>query len=135
MENDTMQELKELLQSADWKQEKHVPMIEMPNAVKKDEVMRLTVSVGKQVAHPNTTGHHIEWIEVYFHPDGEKFPVLLGRFDFAAHGAGAQGVDTSTIYTAPEVSVAFKTGKPGRVMAMSYCNIHGLWTGTADLKF
>ena len=132
---ETMAELKELLQSADWKQEKHVPVIEMPKAVKKDEVLRLTVSVGKQIAHPNTTAHHIAWIEVYFHPDGEKFPVLIGRYDFSAHGAGAQGVDTSTVYTAPEVSVAFKAGKPGKVMALSYCNIHGLWTGTADLKF
>jgi superoxide reductase len=130
-----MAELKELLQSADWKQEKHVPVIELPKAVKKDEVLRVTVSVGKQVAHPNTTAHHIAWLEVYFHPDGEKFPVLIGRYDFMAHGAGAQGADTSTIFAHPEVNVAFKTGKPGKVLALSYCNIHGLWTGSAELKF
>jgi superoxide reductase len=130
-----MAELKELMQSADWKQEKHVPVIDMPTAVKKDEIMKVTVSVGKQIAHPNTTAHHIAWIEVYFHPAGEKFPVLIGRSEFSAHGAGAQGVDTSTIYTHPEVSVAFKAGKSGKVLAMSYCNIHGLWTSSADLNF
>jgi superoxide reductase len=130
-----MAELKELIQTADWKQEKHVPVIEMPNTVKKDEIVRLTVSVGKQIAHPNTTAHHIASMEVYFHPDGEKFPILLGRYDFMAHGSGAQGADTSTVFTHPEVNVAFKTGKPGKVLAMSYCNIHGLWTSSADLKF
>ena len=130
-----MAELKELMQSADWKTEKHVPVIDMPTAVKKDEIMKLTVSVGKQIAHPNTTAHHIAWIEVFFHPEGEKFPVLIGRAEFSAHGAGAQGVDTSTIYTHPEIALAFKAGKPGKVLAMSYCTIHGLWTSSADLKF
>ena len=68
-----MAELKELFQSADWKKEKHVPVIDAPPKAKKGEFTKITVSVGKEIAHPNTTEHHIRWIEVYFLPKGEKF--------------------------------------------------------------
>jgi len=27
-----------------------------------------------------------------------------------------------------------KTQKPGTLMAMSYCNIHGLWQSSAELE-
>jgi len=122
-----MTEIKDLLQSADWKKEKHVPVIDAPDSAKKGGLFRVTLTVGKEIAHPNTTAHHISWIAVYFLPDGEKFPYQVGRFDFASHGASALGPDTSTVYTQPEVSCAFKSDKPGTILASSYCNIHGLW--------
>jgi superoxide reductase len=61
------------IQEADWKKEKHVPVIEVPDQVKVDEVFEVKVSLGKEIAHPNTTEHHISWISLYFHPEGEKF--------------------------------------------------------------
>jgi superoxide reductase len=129
-----MTDIKELFQSADWKQEKHMPVIEVPTAVKKDELARINVAVGKEIAHPNTTEHHIEWIEVYFLAEGDKNPHTIGRFEFSAHGAGAQGPNTSSIYTQPEVASVLKTGKPGTILATSYCNIHGLWSNSVALK-
>jgi superoxide reductase len=129
-----MTDIRELYQSADWKQEKHVPVIELPEGVKKDESMRIGVTVGKEIAHPNTTEHHIEWIEVYFLPEGEKFPHTIGRFEFSAHGASGEGPNTSTIYTEPKVLVTLKTGKPGTLLAASYCNIHGLWNSSTAIK-
>jgi len=129
-----MKNLNELLQTGDWKQEKHSPVIEAPDKVKKGEPVKITVSVGREIPHPNTTAHHISWIEVYFLPDGEKFPHEVGRFELTAHGASAQGPDTSTIYTAPEVTVTFKTEKSGTILAASYCNIHGLWENSKELK-
>lgn len=129
-----MKQIGELFQSADWKTEKHVPVIEIPAKVKKGENIKMVISVGKQIAHPNTTEHHIAWVEVIFLPDGEKFPYHLGRFEFTAHGASTQGPNTSTVYTHPEVLVTFKTEKSGAVYAFSCCNIHGLWTGSMDLK-
>lgn len=129
-----MKQIGELFQSADWKAEKHVPVIDLPVKVKKEENIKMVVSVGKQIPHPNTTEHHIAWIEVLFLPDGEKFPYHLGRFEFMAHGASAQGPNTSTVYTHPEVSVTFKTEKLGIVYAYSYCNIHGLWTSSMAIK-
>ncbi len=129
-----MKQIGELFQSADWKAEKHVPVIDLPAKVKKGENVKIVVSVGKQITHPNTTEHHIAWIEVLFLPDSEKFPFHLGRFEFMAHGASSQGPNTSTVYTHPEVSVTFKTEKPGIAYAYSYCNIHGLWTSSMEIK-
>jgi len=126
-----MKDFKELLQSGDWKGEKHVPSIEIKN---KEEKITVEVGVGKEIPHPNTTEHHISWIEVYFLPEGEKFPYLLGKYEFTAHGASSQGPNTSGVYTEPWITLNFKTQKSGTLYALSYCNIHGLWTNSADLK-
>ena len=128
-----MAELKELLQSADWKKEKHVPVIEVSDVIKKGDAAKISVIVGKEIAHPNTTEHHIRWIEVYFLAEGEKFPCQIGHFDFTAHGESAQGPNMSTIFTSPDVVISLKTEKSGTIMASSYCNIHGLWTSAKKL--
>ncbi|MDD3905616.1 MAG: class II SORL domain-containing protein [Candidatus Omnitrophica bacterium] len=122
-----MAQLNEIFQSADWKKEKHIPVIDAPADVKKGEFFRISVCVGKEIAHPNTTAHHIMWIAVFFLPDGEKFPYQIGRAEFDAHGASTLGADTSTVFTHSEAVLSMKTDKPGTIMATSYCNIHGLW--------
>jgi superoxide reductase len=129
-----MADFKELLQSADWKAEKHVPVIEAPEQIKKGEFFKVTVSVGKSIPHPNTTEHHISWIEVYFLPEGEKFPYQIGRSEFTTHGESTQGPNTSTVYTNPEAALTFKTEKSGAIFASSYCNIHGLWQNLKVIK-
>ena len=129
-----MEELKDLFQSADWKKEKHVPVIECPDKVKKGEIFRVTVTIGKEIAHHNKTEHHISWIAVYFHPQDEKFPYRIGRADFSAHGASVNGPDTSSVYTNHEATLSFKTDKPGLILASSYCNIHGLWQNSREIK-
>ncbi|MDD5566298.1 MAG: desulfoferrodoxin family protein, partial [Candidatus Omnitrophica bacterium] len=80
-----MPEFKELFQAADWKKEKHVPVIEAAAKIKKGEAVKVAVSVGKEIPHPNTSEHHIRWIEVYFLPDAEKFPYQAARAEFVAH--------------------------------------------------
>jgi superoxide reductase len=102
----------ELLQSADWKSEKHVPVIEI---LEKGEKVKVKVSVGKEIAHPNKTEHHIVWIEVYFKPEGSKFPYMVGKANFSAHGASTDGPDTSSVYTEPDVNMSFKTQKSGTI--------------------
>ena len=129
-----MKEFSDLLQTADWKAEKHVPVIEAPAEAAKGEMVDVTVAVGKEIPHPNTSAHHISWIEVYFLPEGEKFPYQLGKAEFSAHGASAQGADTSGVYTHPSAAVSFKTEKSGTIYAVSYCKIHGLWKGARDIK-
>lgn len=124
---------KELLQTADWKSEKHVPVIEAPDKAKKGEVIEVKVSVGKGIPHPNTTEHHITRASIYFLSKGEKFPYELGRFEFSAHGASTQGPNTSTIYTQPAAVYSFKSDKSGTLIAISYCNIHGLWQSSKEL--
>ncbi|MBN2380470.1 class II SORL domain-containing protein [candidate division WOR-3 bacterium] len=115
------------IQSADWKTEKHVPVIDCPNKVKPDEWVKVIVTLGKEIAHPNTTEHHIRWIKAFFVPDGAKFAYDLGTFEFNAHGESTEGPNKGPVYTHHEASFSFKTTKPGTINALSYCNIHGLW--------
>lgn len=129
-----MTNIGDLLQSADWKTEKHVPVIEGPDKIGKGQALAIEVSVGKQIAHPNTTEHHIRSIEVYFLATGEKFPYQIARFEFNAHGESAQGPNTSTIFSEPKVTAVFKTEKSGVIMATAYCNIHGLWRSEKEIK-
>lgn len=123
-----------LIQKADWKKEKHVPVIDCPETVKKDQLFDVKVGIGKEIAHPNTTEHHIRWIDVYFHPVGEKFPYHIGHFEFTAHGESVDGPNTSTVYTHHAVTASFKTGKSGRILAVALCNIHGLWQSFKEVK-
>src|SRR5512136_1097720 len=84
---------------ADWKIEKHVPVIECSATVKADAMFDVKVSVGKQVSHPNTVAHHITWIALYFYPEGEKFVHQIGRVDFMAHGEAVEGPDVGPVHT------------------------------------
>lgn len=128
-----MAEFKDLLQSADWKTEKHIPVIDAPDSVKKGEFFKVTITVGKEIAHPNTTEHHIRWASLYFQPANEKFPYQIGKCEFTVHGESAQGPNTSTIFTHPEAVFTFKTEKSGKLFSASYCNIHGLWQYSKEL--
>ncbi|MFX1316476.1 MAG: class II SORL domain-containing protein [Promethearchaeota archaeon] len=130
-----MVDLNNLYQSADWKKEKHTPVIEVIGEAKKAKPIAIKVMVGKEISHPNTTEHHIRWIDIYFLPVGEKFPYQIGKSEFTAHGASINGANSSTIYSDPIITLTFKTEKPGTIIAFSFCNIHGLWQNTLDLKF
>jgi superoxide reductase len=85
------------------------------------------VTVGKEIAHPNTTGHHITWIALHFVPAGAKASIEIGRCEFSAHGASVEGADKGPVYTASTVCLCAKLATSGTLYATSYCNIHGLW--------
>ncbi|MDD5457651.1 MAG: class II SORL domain-containing protein [Candidatus Margulisbacteria bacterium] len=125
---------KHLTQTADWNVEKHVPVIELKQHYKKGEVIEVMVAVGKELAHPNTTEHHIRWISLYFQPTGEKFPYEIGSVTFNAHGESINGPDSSTVYTHHAVNFFMKTEKGGVLSAYCYCNIHGIWGSSLDLN-
>lgn len=122
-----MSKLSNMYQSGDWKNEKHVPTIIAPESAKKGEVVEVRVAVGEDIAHPNTLEHHISWIKVYFLAEGAKFPVELGTYDFNAHGE-------NEIFAEPNVTLRFKAEASGKVLASSYCNIHGLWEDAVELE-
>lgn len=54
-----MARIEELYQEEDWKTEKHVPVIELPKEIEKGKEITVTVTVGKEITHPNETKHHI----------------------------------------------------------------------------
>ncbi len=124
----------ELFQSADWKKEKHVPVLECPDKVKADEIFTVGASLGKEVAHPNTTDHHIQWIQLYFKPDGDKFTYQVGSFTFTAHGASTEGADQGPVYTHHAVTAAMKIKQSGTIFATALCNIHGLWENSRRVE-
>ncbi len=122
-----MKTLNGLYQSGDWKGEKHVPVIHAPESAKAGEEVEVKVLIGEEIPHPNTFEHYISWIKIYFHPEGAKFPIEIATYDFAAHGE-------SDIFTAPYGVARFKANKSGTILASSYCNIHGLWENSQELK-
>ena len=85
-------------QTADFKLEKHVPYPE-PSAG------GMRVTVGREMLHPMTEAHHIEWIEVINGPYVNRRYLKPGeepRADFY---------------------VPLKKG----MLVREFCNIHGLW--------
>jgi len=121
-------------QTADWKSEKHVPVIECPDEVAADEMFDVTVMLGKDVAHPNTTEHHIRWIQLYFKPEDDKFTYQVGNFEFTAHGESVEGADKGPVYTNHSAVGRVKINKSGTLMAVALCNIHGLWENSKAVK-
>jgi len=129
-----MKKLGENFQEADWKKEKHVPVIECPDSVTSGTFFDVKVSLGKEIAHPNTTEHHIRWIQVFFQPEGEKFTYHVGTFEFCAHGESVDGPNTGSVYTNHSATASMKITKPGTIYALAFCNIHGIWENAKDVK-
>ena len=101
----------DLIQSGDWKGEKHVPVIDAPAAVKAGEVAHVKLCVGAE-------------IKLYFKPAGGKFAVELGELNFNMHGETA---------VEPKGCLHVKLKESGTLIAVSYCNLHGLWESSAEI--
>ena len=126
--------LSESIRSADWKSEKHVPVIECPDTVAADEFFDVKASLGKAIAHPNTTEHHIRWIQIYFQPEGAKAAFQIGSFEFTAHGESTDGPNKGSVFTHHQVATAMKIGTSGTLHALAYCNIHGVWQSSKAIE-
>ena len=94
--------------------EKHVPVIELV-----DGGRAVKITVGREVPHPNTVEHHIKWI------------MLFGvRGGVAVHVAT---FDLGPTYGAPEVTAHANLEGFSELVALEYCNIHGLWESSYQL--
>ncbi|MDO4719135.1 MAG: class II SORL domain-containing protein [Peptostreptococcaceae bacterium] len=114
------------VQTGDWKGEKHVPVIHTDGKFKAGEAKEVRLSIGDAVAHPNTFEHHISWFKLFFLAEGAKFPVELATFHFFSHGEG-------DLFTEPAACAKVKLPSSGKLIALSYCNIHGLWENSLDV--
>jgi len=128
-----MSEFSSTIQNADWKIEKHAPVIEAPDSVKADEFFTISAGLGKAVAHPNTAQHYIAWISIYFLPDGGKFPIQLAHAEFKAHGDSTTDVPGPAL-TNPSMIASVKLAKSGTLQALAYCNIHGVWQSAKAIR-
>lgn len=122
-----MSTIGEWIKSDDFKNEKHVPVIEVSGKPTSGEQVTVSVTVGKEIPHPNIPDHFIQWIKLYYAEEGGKVVYELGTAEFSAHGASVQKSDPGPAYTAPSVSFDVTLNGSGTLMAESYCNIHGLW--------
>nr|QNO58160.1 superoxide reductase [Methanosarcinales archaeon ANME-1 ERB7] len=101
--------------------EKHVPYIEVGKGRGRENVDVVRVVVGKEVPHPNTTEHHIAWIELYgVKKEGQV--VHLGRAAFAP------------TYTTPNARFQVNVEEFKAFCALAYCNIHGLWQNSIEME-
>ena len=123
-----MSKISDYVHTADAGQEKHVPLIELPENPSAGAMFNILVSVGKTITHPNTAEHHIAWIALHFIPAGAKFSIEIGRQELSAHGQG-----DGPAHTDGTALFRMKTLVPGTLVATAYCNIHGLWTNDATL--
>ena len=101
--------------------EKHVPYIEVGKGRGREDVDVVRVVVGKEVPHPNTTEHHIAWIELFgVKKDGHV--ICIGR---SAFGAG---------YSNPNARFQVPVPEFNAFCALAYCNIHGLWQNCIEME-
>ena len=99
--------------------EKHVPHIELKPGGGAGEVMA-SVTVGKEVPHPNTVEHHIAWIQLYG---------VRGSGQLVSLGTAARApVDTGNCAHFCVKKEGFST-----LLALGYCNLHGVWESSLAL--
>ncbi|MCF0155446.1 MAG: Neelaredoxin [Veillonella sp.] len=115
-----------MIKSGDWKGEKHVPVITCADTFKAGEAATIELSVGKEIAHPNTLEHYIKWIKLYFVAEGTELPIEVAELNFIAHGEGE-------VLAQPTGTVTVSLPKSGKLIAVSYCNIHGLWESEKEI--
>ena len=98
--------------------EKHVPVIEAGKGEGGADIVH--VVVGKEIPHPNTVEHHIEWIELFgVKKDGQV--INLGRAAFAP------------ACTSPNISFQVTATEFKAFCALSYCNVHGVWENCLEV--
>ncbi|MEW5825305.1 MAG: desulfoferrodoxin family protein [Candidatus Bipolaricaulota bacterium] len=98
--------------------EKHVPTIERVSCQECGE-NAIKITVGKEVAHPNTVEHHIKWIALF----GVKNGVAVHIATF----------DLGPTYGKPIVVTHANLEGLSELVAVEYCNLHGLWEGSLTL--
>ncbi len=101
--------------------EKHVPEIEIIKGHGKENADFVRVVVGKEVKHPNTVEHHIEWVELYGTTKEGKV-IDFGRMNF------------EPVHTEPTASFHVNNIDDFKSFcALEYCNIHGVWKNCIEV--
>ncbi len=109
--------------TAEKGKEKHLPEIEV---IREGNLYRITVVIGSKIPHPNTPEHHIKWIDIYYLPEDAE-PVHLARIELNAHGERGP-------FTEPQITVTVTGLGKGKIRAVGFCNLHGLWESEADIS-
>jgi superoxide reductase len=111
--------LSDLIKTAEKEgKEKHVPVIELTKCPDCGETT-VKITVGKEVPHPNTIEHHIKWIALF----GVKGGLAMHIATF----------DLGPTFGVPTVVAHANLGDFSELIAVEYCNVHGLWESSLKL--
>lgn len=104
--------------------EKHIPTIKFIKNHGNEEINTIKIVVGNTIAHPNTLEHSIKWIDLYIQTNDKKIK-FIGRQEFEP--------------TICEPVAKFKISKDivdctEEIIAVSYCNLHGLWIDSVSIS-
>ena len=97
--------------------EKHIPDLSLAD---QDIGTVVKIQVGKEILHPTTKEHHIEWVQLFGETQDGKF-VQVATLNF--------GKGTALPHGAVVINKADYTS----FTAVSYCNLHGVWENTLAL--
>ncbi len=102
------------------KVETHTPKIECPDIVKANEPFEVRISITK---HPNKLEHSIRYVDVFFVEEGRAFnPIKVAKVQFTPE------------YVETEAVIKLKIQKSGKIIALAYCNLHGLWENYKEVR-
>jgi len=87
--------------------EKHVPYIQVNNNI-------VTIKCGKDIMHPSLENHYIVWMKLY----GEDLKGNIRELGSA---------NPTPVLAQPVISFQIELKEFKRLIAVIYCNIHGIW--------
>ncbi|MBW1719721.1 MAG: hypothetical protein JRJ43_09190 [Deltaproteobacteria bacterium] len=91
-------------------EKKHVPAIDVPARLIKNEWFEVKIRVGYETVHPSVSKHWIDEITLLVNG------VEVARADFRVGGVSA-----------PEASFKIRLNKTSTIEAIENCNLHGRW--------
>lgn len=97
-------------------EQKHAPLLLLPEKIKSGENFELTVTVG-EVLHPMSPAHYIQYVEVLAGNEP------AGRVEFAAG------------FNLPKATFSLRLDRPVTLVVREYCNLHGLWESRQEIGF
>lgn len=96
-------------------EKKHLPVITAPDSCYIGEAIRVSIEVGKLLAHPNDINHRIEYVDLY------EDSLFLARIDFP-------------IGNDPKIKIELAVKSKGLLRAVASCNEHGKWESSKQIK-
>jgi superoxide reductase len=109
-----------------FRQNKHLPVIQAPDRVKKGKYFNFKVVVNKETPLPERELPQRFWFTVYFLPRESGTPYQVVQPLFSAQKEAWKTKDSFENPVLYQASFKFKTEKAGTIYAAAYCPLHGL---------
>jgi superoxide reductase len=108
-------------------------VIEGPSLVRANEPFEVRVTVVRGTPYADDAGHHIEWVSLYFEPEGEKYPTLVGNVEFDNRNVRSPLPGREPLCDRRTTVFSMRTRKRGILRAVSFCSGRGLFESSRDV--